>query len=211
MNIEGGRVTEPGSPAKKAPAKKAPAKKAPAKKAPAKKAPATAAATKAPAKTPGQAANGKRLAKKSGKKKRGRVEGARDLARSAPMSKFFANARKRATKMLDDPDALKRVADEANRSGANRSGPFADVVEDFRSLVRLVVAYARGYYRDIPPASLVTVVAGLIYVVSPLDLIPDPVPVLGWSDDAMVVGWVIKTVREELDAFRAWELGQDDA
>ncbi|MEA3054817.1 MAG: hypothetical protein QOD30_249 [Actinomycetota bacterium] len=123
------------------------------------------------------------------------------------MSKYFANARTRAKKIIDDPEALRRVADEANRSGANRSGPFAAVMDEFRTLVRLVVAYARGNYRDIPPASLVTVVAGLLYVVSPLDVIPDPIPVLGYSDDALVIGWVIKSLREELDAFRSWELG----
>jgi uncharacterized membrane protein YkvA (DUF1232 family) len=39
--------------------------------------------------------------------------------------------------------------------------------------VRVVVAYARGHYRDIPPESLVPVVAALLYVVSPLDVVPD--------------------------------------
>jgi uncharacterized membrane protein YkvA (DUF1232 family) len=81
-------------------------------------------------------------------------------------------------------------------------------MDDFRTLVRLVVAYARGNYREIPTDSLALVVGGLLYVVSPLDLIPDAVPVVGFMDDAVVVGWVIKAVREELDAFRAWELGQ---
>ena len=81
-------------------------------------------------------------------------------------------------------------------------------MDDFRTLVRLVVAYARGNYRDIPPDSLALVVAGLLYVVSPLDLIPDALPGIGFADDAVVVGWVIKSVRGELDEFRAWELSQ---
>lgn len=196
-------MTEPGnSPAPKAPVKKTPVNKTAAKKTPAKKTPAkNITPTKTPAKkTP--------VKKAPASTKRKRLGAARELARSAPMSKYFANARTRAKKMIDDPEALKRVADEANRSGANRSGPFAAVMDEFRTLVRLVVAYARGNYRDIPPASLVTVVAGLLYVVSPLDLIPDPIPVLGYSDDAVVIGWVLKSVRAELDAFRAWELGQ---
>src|SRR5205085_12398045 len=130
------------------------------------------------------------------------------LAGNAPMSKYFSNARARARKMINDPEALTRVADESYKSAAGRSGPFVAVMDDFRTLVRLVVAYARGNYRDIPPDSLVVVVAGLIYVVSPLDLIPDFVPGVGYLDDAVVVGWVIKSVRQELDAFRAWELGQ---
>jgi hypothetical protein len=131
-------MTESGSsPARKAPVKKTAAKKAPAKKAPAKKAPAKkTAAKKAPAK---KTAAKKAPAKKTAARTRGRRLGARELARSAPMSKYFANARARARKMLDDPEALKRVADEAYSSGANRSGPFAAVMDDFRTLVRLVV------------------------------------------------------------------------
>ena len=50
-------------------------------------------------------------------------------------------------------------------------------------------------------------VAGLIYVVSPVDAIPDPIPVAGYLDDAAVIAWIIKSVRDELDAFREWEVG----
>lgn len=179
-----------------------PARKAPAKKTPAKKTAPSTAAKKTPAKkaAPGTAA-----------KKGSRLDAARELARSAPTSKYFANARARARTMLDDPEALKRVAHESDRRGASRSGAFAPVMDDFRTLVRMVVAYARGNYRDIPIDSLALVVAGLLYVVSPLDLVPDALPVVGFLDDAVVVGWVIKSVRYELDAFRAWEVGQESS
>ena len=110
--------------------------------------------------------------------------------------------------MINDPEALRRVADESYNSGAVRSGRFDEVKEDFRTLVRLVVAYGRGNYRDITADSLVIVVGGLIYVVSPVDLIPDTIPVAGYIDDVVVVRWVIKAVNDELQAFRAWELGQ---
>jgi uncharacterized membrane protein YkvA (DUF1232 family) len=185
-------VTESGSP----PARRAPAKKTAVKTTAAKKAAPKAAAKKSAAQ------------KSPASKKGSRLGAAQELARSAPMSKYFARARTRARKMLDDPEALKRVADESYSSGASRSGPFAAVMDDFRTLVRLVVAYARGNYRDIPPDSLALVVAGLVYVVSPLDLLPDAVPVVGFMDDAVVIGWVIKSVRQELDEFRAWELGR---
>ena len=185
-------MTESGStPARKAPTKKTATRKTSAKKA-----------------APGTAANKSAAQKSTASKKDSRLDAARELSRSAPMSKYFANARARARRMLDDPEALKRVADESYRSGASRSGPFAAVMDDFRTLVRLVVAYARGNYRDIPPESLALIVAGLVYVVSPLDLVPDAVPGIGFMDDAVVVGWVIKSVRQELDAFRAWEVGQ---
>lgn len=79
-------------------------------------------------------------------------------------------------------------------------------MDDFRTLVRLVVAYARGHYRDIPIDALVVVVGALVYVVSPFDAIPDVLPA-GFLDDAAVILWAVKTVRDELDRFRSWELG----
>jgi uncharacterized membrane protein YkvA (DUF1232 family) len=204
-------VTESDSAAaRKRPAKKAATKKTPAKKTATKKAPAKRSAPdKVTVKktTRKQAPAKKAAVTATPTTRRSRRAAVGQLARSAPMSKYFTNARARAARMLDDPDALRKVADESFRSAASRSGPFAAVMDDFRTLVRLVVAYSRGNYRDIPPESLALVVAGLLYVVSPLDLIPDFVPGVGYLDDAVVVGWVIKSVRDELDAFRAWEVG----
>jgi|GEM_PF-270480 len=128
-------------------------------------------------------------------------------ASSAVGSKYFKRAQAKARTILSDPEKLQKIADESHRSAAARSGPFTEVMDDFRVLVRLVVAYSRGHYREIRPDSLLLVVTGLIYVVSPLDLIPDVVPVAGFLDDAVVIGFVIKSVRSELDAFREWELG----
>jgi uncharacterized membrane protein YkvA (DUF1232 family) len=135
---------------------------------------------------------------------------AREKADSAATSRFFKRAVDRARRISNDPDKLREIADKANRSTALRSGPFAAVLEDFRALIRLVVAYARGVYRQIPLDKLAVVVGGLIYVVSPVDVIPDVIPVAGFLDDATVIAWVIKTIRDVLDAFREWEVGMVD-
>ena len=134
----------------------------------------------------------------------------RDKADSAPTSRFFKRATERARRIANDPKKLREIAEKADRSSASRSGPFAAVLDEFRALVRLVVAYARGHYRQIPFDKLVVVVAGLIYVVSPIDVIPDAIPVAGFVDDVTVIGWVLKMVREEVDAFREWEVGLTD-
>lgn len=128
----------------------------------------------------------------------------------AAQSRYFKLATERAKKIVGDPQKLRDIADKASKSSAMRSGPFADVLEEFRALIRLVVAYARGHYREIPADSLVIVIAGLIYVVSPIDLIPDTIPGVGFLDDVSVIGWVLKTVRTELDSFREWEAGSGD-
>jgi len=41
--------------------------------------------------------------------------------------------------------------------------------------------------------------------VSPLDLIPDFLPGVGYLDDAMIVRFVYRAVKAELDRFMEWE------
>ena len=52
------------------------------------------------------------------------------------------------------------------------------------------------------------VVACLLYVVSPFDLIPDFFPWVGWLDDIAVVIYVCGLVKEELDIFSIWQARQ---
>ena len=73
-------------------------------------------------------------------------------------------------------------------------------------MIRLIRAYANGSYREIPVASLLMVLVAVIYFVSPIDLIPDFIPVAGYIDDALVVSLAINQVKIDLDAFMQWEI-----
>ena len=72
-------------------------------------------------------------------------------------------------------------------------------------LVRLVRAYASGEYRKLPLKSLVSIVGVLIYFVSPLDFIPDFLPIVGMADDLALVLWLFNSLSDDLDAFSQWE------
>ncbi|MCD5992466.1 DUF1232 domain-containing protein [Pseudomonas sp. CDFA 602] len=98
------------------------------------------------------------------------------------------------------PGLLFAVARKGSSEGS-RLGKFKD---DLRLLQSLCLAYWRGEYRDISPKAIVSIVAGLMYFLSPLDAIPDWIPGLGMFDDIAVLAWVMKHLTDELDAFRAW-------
>ncbi|MBF8731494.1 MULTISPECIES: YkvA family protein [Pseudomonas] len=90
-----------------------------------------------------------------------------------------------------------------------RKGPkLGQLREDVRLLQALCLAWWRGEYRAISPKALITVVAGLLYFVSPLDAIPDWLVGVGFLDDIAVLGWVLKTVADELNRFKAWRDSQ---
>jgi uncharacterized membrane protein YkvA (DUF1232 family) len=48
------------------------------------------------------------------------------------------------------------------------------------------------------------IIAGtLAYVVLPIDVIPDFIPIVGWLDDAFVLGLAMSTLNEEIENFKA--------
>ena len=55
----------------------------------------------------------------------------------------------------------------------------------FRSEAKMVWALLRD--PATPPAAKLVAILGLVYLVSPIDLIPDFVPILGWLDDGVVL------------------------
>jgi len=65
---------------------------------------------------------------------------------------------------------------------------------------------------DLPRGVRIRLGALLVYLASPIDLIPDFVPVLGYADDAIIVTAVLRSVarRAGVSAVRAHWPGTDD-
>ena len=73
---------------------------------------------------------------------------------------------------------------------------------------RLFKAYASGKYKNIPWKSLLLITAALIYFVSPVDLIPDVLLGIGFTDDFAILLMVYKSVHSEIEKFLDWERSQ---
>jgi uncharacterized membrane protein YkvA (DUF1232 family) len=90
-------------------------------------------------------------------------------------------------------------------SAQAKAGRLGGRVDDVLTLIRLVRAYARGDYRSVSWRTVALAVATLLYLLTPIDLIPDFIPVLGYVDDVAVVALVVASTAKDLDRFRAWE------
>lgn len=60
---------------------------------------------------------------------------------------------------------------------------------------------ATGRYKEYDGKKLLVIIAAIIYVVTPFDLLPDLIPP-GWIDDISIVAWAIKEATEELERYK---------
>lgn len=122
-------------------------------------------------------------------------------------SVFFRNAKGKAGKYAGNTTRLIELAKEVvnKLQTVGVKGNLAEFQSGVQLLIRMVRAYASGEYRAISWKSMVSIVAVLIYFVSPIDLIPDFLPVIGITDDVALVIWLIKTLGDEIQKFGDWE------
>jgi uncharacterized membrane protein YkvA (DUF1232 family) len=121
-------------------------------------------------------------------------------------SSAFRRATADAEGYLGDPKRLRNlVADAVGKINTIPRGPFGETWPYLLAMVRVIRDFQRAEYRDLAPPKLLIIIAAIIYFVSPFDVIPDWIPVLGHIDDAFVVNLALKSVRTDLDTFMAWE------
>ena len=121
-------------------------------------------------------------------------------------NRVFAKALELAKSYASDPKALRELVQEATRKAKTiPKAPFAQLWGYLQAMLRLIRAYYRGEYRSVRFANLVLIIGAIIYVLDPLDLIPDWIPGLGFLDDATILAFAVQKTRETLEDFKNWE------
>ena len=84
-------------------------------------------------------------------------------------------------------------------------GMASHTLEQAKTLIRMVGATLSGRYKGLSKGNLILITTAVLYFLSPLDLIPDAIPFIGFVDDIAIIGWVLNSLGEELDKFASFE------
>lgn len=112
----------------------------------------------------------------------------------------------KATQCIKSPSAMSKLALSAGiyikKHGLHSVKDHLTLIGDY------IKDVASGKYKDYNTAHLILIVAGVLYVVSPLDIIPDFLIVAGLIDDAAIIVWIFNEMNKELTKYK--EYTKDD-
>ncbi len=117
---------------------------------------------------------------------------------------------KRARRILDE-GSEKSSTKTLETAVANRerilqkvisSASLAPFLTQVRTLFNMIKDYISGDYREVPWWSLGSAATALLYILLPLDALPDFIPVAGFIDDAVVLKLCLDLIGKDINEYR---------
>lgn len=119
----------------------------------------------------------------------------------------YESGKKEAEKILKDPDKMELFLQRLEQKLDD-----IPVVGEHLSMVPVMVSMIKSYvakeYTDVPTQTIVAMIAALLYLISPKDIISDKIPVLGLLDDIAVLALAWRYTVGEADKYQIWRREQ---
>ena len=110
------------------------------------------------------------------------------------------------------PEVEQENVHEAYEKGQRKAESLRDSVpeklkalwDDLLIMIAMLGDFIAGKYRDVPWKTIAAITVAILYFASPIDLIPDFIPLIGYLDDAFVIALAVDLIRENLEIYRKW-------
>jgi uncharacterized membrane protein YkvA (DUF1232 family) len=100
---------------------------------------------------------------------------------------------------------LRRAQARRRRVARGEPEPIGNVFDRARALPRLLRAMRKDGYQGLPKGRMALWGFALVYLVSPIDVIPELLPIIGVTDDAGVAVWLLTSVSAATGVYLRWE------
>ena len=103
---------------------------------------------------------------------------------------------------------IETVVNEAENiiQKAEGSSVLGKQIAKIELLINAIKDYWNGEYTKLPKRTLIAITVALIYILSPIDLIPDFIPVLGLTDDLMMLLFVWEMISRDIRDYAEWKI-----
>lgn len=124
-----------------------------------------------------------------------------------PIWNLLQSSIRKANEVAERKGEVRKLIQEVLEKMIVNDRALRSILNDLETIVRLISAWANRKYNIIPMRTIILIIAGLLYFLNPIDIIPDVLPFIGYTDDVAVIAFIIKSIGDDLDNFRGWENG----
>lgn len=113
-------------------------------------------------------------------------------------------------KEYTDEDIRTTLEKEEYVNKLSEKGPLAkdDVKENISNLFNMLKDKDKF---KLSKSTLAIIIGALLYVISPIDLVPDVIPVLGLIDDVAILAAATKAIANEIKRYKEWKENSSSA
>lgn len=121
--------------------------------------------------------------------------------------RFYQKCVAKADKMILNKEKVSNVIKKARKifERLHNLPKCAELSEHICDFCDLLSDYFDGVYQNLPLSTIVALLAGLLYLVLPFDVIADFLPAIGWIDDAAILSFVILAEQNDVKEYLAWK------
>lgn len=101
-----------------------------------------------------------------------------------------------------EEDLAKVMADE--KTAETKGSMLGDQFENFKLLWSLLKDYYNDKYPNVPWKFIAAIGFAVAYLISPIDIIPDFLPFVGFIDDAAVFALVVAGFDSDIKVYKEW-------
>lgn len=99
-------------------------------------------------------------------------------------------------------DADKVMKNQQKIESIARDGTLSKYLGDIKLYFKMLGDVFTGKYKKVPVGTIAAIVGTLLYVLSPIDLIPDFIPVIGYLDDAAMLALCLNFTKYDVEEYK---------
>ncbi|MDI9395898.1 MAG: YkvA family protein [Euryarchaeota archaeon] len=109
----------------------------------------------------------------------------------------------------DNPDQASDTStafpEEPEVGQHNHQGDLRKVWVNLKLLFSMLADSFNGKY-PVPKKTALVLTLALLYLISPVDILPDIFPLIGFADDVAVLAFAFSLINDDLENYRTWKM-----
>jgi len=122
--------------------------------------------------------------------------------------KFYPQTAEKIQELISSNILLEKLSVNVYEKLESAVQKYADIASRIKHIANMVEAWRLKQYDGISTYAIFICIAILLYFVSPIDLFPDFIPIIGGLDDLLLLNYLLKVVDKEIEKFTTWQTAQ---